>query len=141
MGGHYEKGLYDQLMDVMAKLDTLETEHKKDRKEIETLTAEVTSLRKENRSLRDKVSRLQEENAALNEKCGHLEKECSLLLDDNERMKSILNNDSSNTSNPPSTDQKGGKPANTYNGRETKAARSPGKPWKKRSAPGNASTE
>ena len=118
MGGHYEKGLYDQLMDVMAKLDILEAEQKNDRKEIKTLTAEVTSLRKENGSLRDKVSRLQEENAALSEKCGHLEKECALLLDDNERMKSILNNDSSNTSNPPSTDRKRGRPANAYNGRE-----------------------
>lgn len=37
--------------------------------------------------------------------------------DENARLKSIINNDSSNSSLPPSTDQKGGKPANTYNGR------------------------
>ena len=118
MGGHYEKGMYDQLMDVMAKLDALEAEHKKDRKEIRTITSEVVSLRKENDALRDRVGRLQEESAALSEKCARLEKERDLLLDDNERMKSILDNNSSNTSNPPSTDQKGGRPANTYNGRE-----------------------
>ena len=41
-----------------------------------------------------------------------------LLIEDNARLKSIINNDSSNTSLPPSTDQKGGKPANTYNGRK-----------------------
>lgn len=40
------------------------------------------------------------------------------MRDDNARLKSIIDNNSSNTSNPPSTDQKAGKPANTYNGRE-----------------------
>lgn len=150
MGGHYEKGLYDQLMDVMARLDAMETEHKKDHAEIRVLTAEVAHLRKENSALLDKASLLKEENAALEEKCQRIEKECSLLREDNERMKSILNNDSSNTSNPPSTDQKGGKPANTYNGREktegskaakkgTGAARLPGRLRRKRSARGNAS--
>ena len=118
MGGHYEKGLYDQLMDVMAKLDTIEAEHKKDRKEIKTLTTEVGSLRKENADLREKVSVLQEENATLEEKCGQLENECHLLREDNERLKNIQNHNSSNTSTPPSTDQKGGKPVNTYNSRE-----------------------
>lgn len=118
MGGHYENGLYDQLMDVMAKLDAIETEHKKGRKEIKILTTEVVSLRKENAKLREEVSVLQKENAALEEKCGHLEDECRLLQEDNERLKNIQNHNSSNTSNPPSTDQKGGKPANTYNSRE-----------------------
>lgn len=152
MGGHYEKGLYDQLMDVMAKLDTIEAEHKKDRKEIKTLTTEVGSLRKENADLREKVSVLQEENATLEEKCGQLENECHLLREDNERLKNIQNHNSSNTSTPPSTDQKGGKPVNTYNSREksgrkkgarkaTRAARSPGKLWKKSSAPENVSTK
>lgn len=119
MGGHYENGLYDQLMEVMAKLDAIEAEHKKDRKEVKVLTAEVVSLRKENKNLREKVSVLQEENAAFKEKCGHLENECHLLHEDNERLKNIQNHNSSNTSNPPSRDQKGGKPANTYNSRET----------------------
>lgn len=39
-------------------------------------------------------------------------------MNDNARLKSIINNDSSNTSNPPSTDQKGRKPANTFNRRK-----------------------
>ncbi|GAA0806881.1 hypothetical protein GCM10008910_45980 [Faecalicatena orotica] len=41
-----------------------------------------------------------------------------MLREDNARLKSIINHDSSNTSNPPSSDKKGGKPVNTYNGRE-----------------------
>ena len=44
--------------------------------------------------------------------------ENQLLKDDNARLKSIINNDSSNTSLPPSTDQKGTRPANTFNGRK-----------------------
>lgn len=94
MGGNYERGLYNQLMEVMERLDTVEKESKK---EIKKLNDEISSLKKEN---------------------GHLKEENRLLRDDNARMKSILNNDSSNTSQPPSTDQKGGKPANTYNSRE-----------------------
>lgn len=94
MGGNYERGLYNQLMEVMERLDTVEKESKK---EIKKLNDEISSLKKENQ---------------------HLKEENRLLRDDNARMKSILNNDSSNTSQPPSTDQKGSKPANTYNGRE-----------------------
>ncbi len=94
MGGHYEKGMYNQLMEVMTRLDTFEKEHKQ---EVTILNGEITKLKKENRQLR-------EEN--------------QLLRDDNARLKSIINHDSSNTSLPPSTDQKGGRPANTYNGRE-----------------------
>lgn len=94
MGGNYERGLYNQLMEVMERLDTVEKESKR---EIRKLNDEISALKKENQ---------------------HLKEENRLLRDDNARMKSILNNDSSNTSQPPSTDQKGGKPANTYNSRE-----------------------
>jgi len=48
-----------------------------------------------------------------------------LLRDDNARLRSIINNDRSNSSLPPSFDQKGGKPANTYNSR-TKTGRKAG---------------
>ncbi len=54
----------------------------------------------------------------LNLKIDNLTQENKLLRDDNARLKNIINNDSSNTSQPPSTDQKGGRPANTYNSRE-----------------------
>ena len=94
MGGNYEKGLYNQLMEVMARLDAVEEdlhiekiEHKND---VDRLNAKIDCLTEENR----------------------------LLKDDNAHLKSIINNDSSNTSLPPSTDQKGRKPANTYNSRQ-----------------------
>ena len=94
MAGNYEKGMYKQLLEVMARLDAVEKdlhvekiEHKED---VDRLNIKIDNLTQENK----------------------------LLNDDNVRLKSIINNDSSNTSLPPSTDQKGGKPANTYNGRK-----------------------
>ncbi len=94
MGGNYEKGMYNQLMEVMARLDVME--HK---------------LHTEKQEHKEDVERL-------NKKIDNLTHENQLLRDDNARLKSIINNDSSNTSLPPSTDKKGGKPDNTYNGRE-----------------------
>lgn len=102
MAGNYEKGMYNQLMEVMARLDTVERES---RHEISRLNNEITDLKKDN-------GRLREEN--------------QLLRDDNARLRSIINNDSSNTSLPPSTDQKGGKPANTFNGRKKTGRKSGG---------------
>ena len=93
MGGNYAKGVYDQLMDVMARLDAMEAAHVQDQREIKMLTSEVESLRKENACLREEVSGLRQENAALREEGAALRKENSLLRDDNERMKRILDND------------------------------------------------
>jgi transposase len=77
MAGNYEKSIYNQLMEVMARLDSVEKDYKKD----------VNCLN-------DKIDELTEENHALR-------KENKLLRDDNARLKSIINNDSSNTSLPP----------------------------------------
>lgn len=101
MGGNYEKSIYNQLMDVIARLDAVEA---KNNREISRLNGEIKDLKKENRELKEENQRLK---------------------DDNARLKSIISNDSSNSSLPPSTDQKGGKPANTYNGR-TKSGRKAG---------------
>ncbi len=94
MGGNYEKGIYNQLMEVMARLDSVEKDYKKD---VRSLNGRIDELTQENNALR---------------------KENQLLKDDNARLRSIINNDSSNTSLPPSTDRKGGKPASTFNGRK-----------------------
>lgn len=94
MAGDYEKGIYNQLMDVMARLDSFEQKYNND---VGHLNAEIDTLTKENTKLRLENKR---------------------LFNDNERLKSIINNDSSNTSLPPSTDQKSGRPANTFNSRE-----------------------
>ena len=91
---NYGKGLYDQLTEVMARLDAMEKTHQE-----------------ETFQMKEEISTLQKENE-------HLREENRLLREDNARMKSIVSNDSSNTSLPPSSDQKGGRPANTYNSRE-----------------------
>ncbi|MDE7029010.1 MAG: hypothetical protein K2P63_03420 [Lachnospiraceae bacterium] len=96
----YNNGIYQQLMEVMGRLDSVEKEHKQ---EVRELQEELSDLKKENTILRA---------------------ENQLLKEDNARLKSIINNDSSNTSLPPSMDQKSGKPANTYNGRK-KTGRKP----------------
>ncbi len=91
---NYSNGMYQQLQEIMGRLEMVEKEHKK---EVTQLKQEVFDLKQENQQLR---------------------KENQLLREDNARLKSILSNDSSNTSLPPSTDQKSGKPANTFSGRE-----------------------
>lgn len=93
MAGNYEKNMYNQLMEVMARLDAVE-------KDLST----------------EKIEH-KEDVHRLNLKIDILTKENTLLHNENERLKSIINNDSSNTSLPPSQDQKGGKPSNTFNGR------------------------
>ena len=45
MGGKYEKGIYNQLMEVMEKLEIMETECKKYHEEIRSLNSEVKSLK------------------------------------------------------------------------------------------------
>ena len=66
--------------------------------------------------LRRKLSEALERLARLEKENQQLKAENHQLKAENERLKRILGNDSSNSSLPPSTDQKG-KPANTYNDR------------------------
>ena len=94
---NYEKGMYKHLQEVMIELEKTKEkfleEKRKHKAELKILTKRTEQLIKENALLRNEVARL----------------------------RSIINNDSSNSSLPPSSDQKNVKPANTYNGRtETK---------------------
>lgn len=128
MGSNYERGMYRQLMDVMARMDAMESEHKKDRNEISFLISEVKGLRKENTKHKAELAEVKAENALLREENHILKQENQLLKDDNERMKRILCNDSSNSSMPPSSDQPRKAP-NTYNSRKPtkrKAGAQPG---------------
>lgn len=117
----YNADMYKQLEEVMGRLSKMEEESKKDHREIKRLNSEVKSLTKENGHLRGELSLVKEENRGLRAEVARLTEENRLLRDDNERMKRMLGNDSSNSSLPPSSDgpDKGqGKPANAYNGRE-----------------------
>lgn len=58
MGDNYEKDVYNQLMEVLENLNTMESEHSRDRKEVKELTSDVTGLRKENANLRKEVFNL-----------------------------------------------------------------------------------
>ena len=63
----------------------------------------------------------------LNQKINGLTQENLLLRNDNACLKSILEHDSSNTSLPPSSVQKGSRPVNTYNRRKKTGRKSGGK--------------
>jgi len=107
--------MYKQLVEMIERVDTLSSELNAAKKQFKfDLKIQEIHLREEfaeeRKALNARIEVLEIENAALKE-------ERQLLLDDNARMKSILNNNSSNTSLPPSTDQKG-KRANTYNNRK-----------------------
>ena len=79
MGGHYERGLFNQLMEVQARLEAMEEAHKKDRKEIAFLTGEVKSLGKENQALRTELTAVREENRTIRGENTELRKENDLL--------------------------------------------------------------
>ena len=98
---NYENGMYQQLMEIMGRLENVE---KDSAQKINTLNRQIDSLN-------DRIDTLEHENL-------ELKHENQLLKDDNARLKSIINNDSSNSSLPPSSDLKGTRPANTYNGRK-----------------------
>lgn len=51
-GFNYEKGLYDQLMEVMARLDCVDKAHKE---ETFQMNEEISALKKENRELYHKI--------------------------------------------------------------------------------------
>lgn len=140
MGGNYEKGVYNQLMEVMEKLNAVESKQKQDQNEIKNLTSEVKSLRKENDFLREEVSVLKQTNAVLAETNTRIEAENLLLQNDNERMKRTLNNDSSNSSTPPSKDQPGKAP-NTYNSRKPTKKKPGAQPGHKGSSLSKADVE
>jgi len=125
----YSAGLYRQFEEVMSRLSLLESEHAQDCERIRRLDHNILVQAGDIRKLSDENQCLLEENASL-------KAENQLLRDDNERMKRILNNNSRNSSMPPSTDQAkasrqaagapedadgvedaAGKPANKYNGR------------------------
>ena len=89
---NYSNQMYQQLQEIMGRLDSVEQD-----------------LKKEKREHKEDVERLEK---LIVEK----DKKIEVLTEDNERLKRILNNNSSNSSLPPSTNKKTAS-ANTYNTR------------------------
>ena len=111
MAGNYEKDLFKHNQALMNENEKLKGKTAK----IETETA--------NKYL-GIIDKLNETIEAVLKKCGELEERVVKLETENERLRKQINNDSGNSSNPPSSDKKPNAP-NTYNGR-TKAEKKTG---------------
>ncbi len=112
MKANYEKGLYKQYEDTVALLDKLNA--KMDAMESRR-EAEIAQIKAEHQQ---EVAALKKEIQVRDEKIQELTAKNEALTEEVSRLKSIINNDSHNSSNPPSSDQKPGhKNANEYNSR------------------------
>ena len=103
MGGNYEKDLFKHNQE-------LTNENEKLKVKIAKIEAETA-----NKYL-GIIDKLNETIEGVLKKCGELEERVAKLETENERLRKQLNNDSNNSSNPPSSDKKTNA-ANTYNGR------------------------
>jgi len=90
---NYNNDILKQLHEVMGRLDSVEKDYKTD------------------------VNKLNDKVIVLEKTIEKKDVQIKVLIDDNERLKRIVNNDSSNSSLPPSSDQKG-KRSNSYNSRK-----------------------
>ena len=112
----YGRDMYRQLTEVMARLERVEERSKESEKKHETEIRDLKAAQKE------EIRRIKEEHRKEKET---LEREITGLKEENTklraevaRLKSNDENDSHNSSMPPSKDQKPGKAVNEYNGRK-----------------------
>lgn len=142
MGGNYQKDMYKQLCELMARIDSLEPELKDTKKELKSVKTSLDSANREIASLRQTNDKQAQEIKTLREENHTLKEENKLLHNDNERMKRILNNNSDNSSLPPSTDKnKPTKAANEYNGRKKTGRKQGAQPGHKGNTLTKASVE
>lgn len=96
----YNNKIFKQLEEVMKKCDGLSQEIKDIKKEHkkEILELEAKHIKEVNK-LNNRIDTLEKENS-------YLKIENKILKDDNDRLKSIINRDSTNSSIPPSKDEK-----------------------------------
>ena len=124
-GMNAEKNIYKHLMDVMERVDQLEANQK------DLKLAHEKEMRKIKKEHREEIARInakhQAEVTELKNELREVKEENRLLKEDKARRESNDHNDSSNSSLPPSTDQRPSKPkaANEYNSR-TKSGRKSG---------------
>lgn len=121
-GGQYEKGLFRQLQETIERLEREEKRHKEELRKAADMHRQALDAMKA--AHRQETAQIRQVLEAQSKRIAQLEKDNQLLREENERLRSNLNNDSHNSSQPPSSDQKG-KRTNTYNGR-VKSERSKG---------------
>lgn len=121
----YSKDMYRQMEELFAKVESLTAKVNEQAEEIQTLRIEVKEKEKTIRRLEKKVGTFEATVEKKNEEIHRLQATVNVLThantvlkEENARLKSQLQNNSDNSSNPPSGDQKGGKSANRYNGRK-----------------------
>lgn len=137
----YSTDMFKQMQEIMERLSKMEAVNTQNQKKLKEANADISSMSRTIAKQETEIEALNETVTTLRSENERLIHENHLLLDDNKRMKRILNNNSRNSSLPPSTDQKGstakadcstddkedneddtgkpGKPANTYNGRKS----------------------
>ena len=93
MASNYEKGMFNQLQAALLKIDDLAEKVKKIETETENKYLKIIFEKDQ------EIARLKTENAEMKERIVKLETE-------NARLRKQLNNDSNNSSNPPSSDTK-----------------------------------
>ena len=126
---HTDADLYRQYEEAEERAEEWEKRAKEERKLREwdatriraQMRQEMAQMRKE---LEAQIEGLTQENKELKEKV-------ELLEADNKRLKSIINNDSNNSSKPPSSDQKPTRKANEYNGRKSSGKKRGGQEGRK----------
>lgn len=110
-GGHYERDMFRQLQEALSSIDDV-------KQSIHVLKEEQQQeIARIDRAHQEGIQGLKRIIAQRDVKIGMLEQENGLLREEVGRLKSIINNDSNNSSQPPSADQQGGKRANTHNSR------------------------
>ena len=120
MKSDYSKDMYRYVESLFAQVEELQEKIK----ELERKTQYMEGMERELKtqellinSLKEKNALLHQENQELKKQAEELKRENGLLREEITRLKSNQDNDSHNSSNPPSTDQKG-KKANEYNSRQ-----------------------
>lgn len=109
MAANYEKGLYKQYEETVTLLEKVTAKMEEMERRYETKISEMEAEHKK------EVAALKEEIRERDEKIKELTAKNDALTEEVSRLKSIINTDSHNSSNPPSTDGKGNsKKANEY---------------------------
>ena len=115
---HQMEELFERVDSLTATVTELRAQIKEKDATIKKLNCKVKQLEATVEKQDKTIKRLEAENSQLRKENAVLIVKNALLEEEISRLKSDRNNNSGNSSNPPSTDQAGGKRANSYNSRK-----------------------